>query len=49
MHLGGLAQQPYQSLLLVPAETQVSKAPLPQITVERRSLATYSRIAAGAQ
>jgi transposase len=49
IHLRRLAQHPYQSLLLLPAETQVSNVALPQITVERRSLATYSRIAGGAR
>jgi transposase len=43
-----LAAQPYRSLLLPPADLQVTKVSAPRIAVERRSLATYRRIADGA-
>lgn len=48
-HLRPLAEQPYRSLVLLPASTQVVKAAAPSLQVERRSLATYARIAAGAR
>jgi transposase len=46
-----LAERPYQSLVLVEPKKKLAGKPAgaPQIEVERRSLATYARIAAGAR
>jgi len=44
-----LAEKPYRPLILSPAEAKVGRSVMPQITVERRSLSAYARIAAGAE
>jgi transposase len=43
-----LAARPYRSLILLPQTTE-SARPVPRVQVQRRSLGTYDRIAAGAQ
>lgn len=49
MTLLTLAARRYHSLVLLPSSAGEAHVPLPKVEVERRSLRTYSRIAAGAR
>jgi hypothetical protein len=51
VHMKRLAEHPYQSLVLLDSGRKPERMPAgtPRIEVERRSLVTYARIAAGAR